>query len=375
MISDIEKLLSLQVADKEIRKLQDEIAALPKKVAAIEQKLAGTKANLEKTKAAAKADEANRKKFESAIQDLQGKISKYRDQSLDVKTNEQYKALLHEIQFAEQEIRINEDRILEVMVNAEAREKEVKIVEAKLKAETAEIEKEKEEARRITAEDQKHLAEWNGKRDGLREGVPADLLRHYDRVLKFRGSGIAEVRDQKCMGCQVMLRPQTYNEVRNGEQVMFCDSCQRVLYFDPAHEIKTESTTEPGRTRKRTRPKADAPQAWFYRPDYGEEGEVLLVFTNGGANATRRVYEMHSGRQVGDILSREGNYRQAFPEDLTDSAVRLNGHWDEQEMDEWGSELPSDALDLLHKDLRAAQAEHGSHPETHHTPAEHTAAS
>jgi hypothetical protein len=375
MIPDIEKLLSLQVADKEIRKLQEEIASLPKKVAAIEQKLAGTKANLEKTRAAAKADESNRKKFESAIQDLQGRISKYRDQSLDVKTNEQYKALLHEIQFAEQEIRINEDRILEVMVNAEVRDKDVKAAEAKLKAETAEIEKEKEEARRITAEDQNHLTEWNGKRDVLREGISADLLRHYDRVLKFRGSGIAEVSDQKCMGCQVMLRPQTYNEVRNGEKVMFCDSCQRVLYFDPAHDTKPEIAGEPTRMRKRARPKADAPQAWFYRPDYGEEGEVLLVFTNGGAHSTRRVYEMHSGRQVGDILSREGNYRQAFPEDLTDSAVRLNGHWDEQEMDEWGSELPSDALDLLHKDLRAAQAEHGSHREAHHTTAEHTAAS
>ena len=85
MLPDIEKLLQLQLADKEIRKLQEEIAALPKRVAAIEEKLAGTKAQLEKARTAAKGDEANRKKFESAIQDLQGKISKYRDQSLEVK--------------------------------------------------------------------------------------------------------------------------------------------------------------------------------------------------------------------------------------------------------------------------------------------------
>src|SRR5258706_6540912 len=161
MLPDIEKLLQVQVADKEIRKLQEEIAALPKRVAAIEAQLAGTKAQLETARAAAKADETNRKKFESAIQDLQGKISKYRDQSLDVKTNEQYKALLHEIQFAEQEIRMNEDRILEVMVNVDARDREVKAADAELKAETAEIEKEKEDARKVTAEDQKKLSEWN----------------------------------------------------------------------------------------------------------------------------------------------------------------------------------------------------------------------
>jgi uncharacterized protein len=377
MLSDIEKLLELQVADREIRKLQEEIAALPRRVAAIEEKLAGTKAHLERVRAAAKGDEANRKKFEAAIQDLQGKISKYRDQSLEVKTNEQYKALLHEIQFAEQDIRINEDRILEVMVNAETREKQVKAAEEELKAEAIEIEKEKEEARKVTAEDQKKLAEWNGKRDGLRQGIAADLLRHYERVMKFRGTGLAEVRDHKCMGCQVMLRPQTYNEVRNAEEIIFCDSCQRVLYFDPANEVKAEKEPETAHARRRARPKADAPQAWFYRPDYGAEGEVLIVFTNNGDTSNRRVYEMHSGRQIGEILSREGNYRLAFPEDLTETAIRLNGHWEEKEMDEWGSEMPTNSLDILQADLRAAQVQQRpSHKKEHAaTPAEHSAAS
>jgi predicted nucleic acid-binding Zn-ribbon protein len=375
MLPDIDKLLELQVADKEIRKLQEEVAALPKRVAVIEQKLAGTKAHLEKVRAAAKGDEANRKKFEANIKDLQGKISKYRDQSLDVKTNEQYKALLHEIQFAEQEIRMNEDRILEVMVNVDAREKEVKVAEAELKAETAEIEKEKEEARKVTAEDQKKLAEWNAKRDGLRKGISEDLLRHYERVMKFRGSGLAEVRDHKCMGCQVMLRPQTYNEVRNGEKVMICESCSRVYYFNPANEVKPEQEVVTVTGRKRARPKADAPQAWFYRPDYAEEGEVLLVFTNGGGNSTRRIYELHTGRQFGEVLQREGNYRQAFPEDLTESALRLNGHWDEAEIEEWGSEIPSNALDLLQKDLLAIRREHRATHKDHTTSAEQPAAS
>jgi predicted nucleic acid-binding Zn-ribbon protein len=375
MLPDIEKLFELQIADKEIRQLKEEIAALPKRVAVIEAKLAGTKAQLEKARAAAKADEANKKKFEAAIQDLQGKISKYRDQSLDVKTNDQYKALLHEIQFAEQEIRINEDRILEVMMNVEVREKDVKAAEAELKAETAEIEKEKADARRVTAEDEKKLTEWNAKRDGLRQGISEDLLRHYERVMKFRGSGLAEVRDHKCMGCQVMLRPQTYNEVRNAQTLIVCDSCQRILYFDPAKEIQPETVAEPVHHRKRARPKSDAPQAWFYRPDYSEEGEVLLVYNNSGGAATRRIYEMHSGRQIGDILTREGSYRNAFPEDLTDSALRLNGHWNEEEMDEWGAEMPTNALEALHSDLRAAQREHQTSHKDHPAHAEQSAAS
>src|SRR5437879_9175666 len=190
MLPDIENLLQLQEADREIRRLNDEVAALPKRVAAIEQKLAGTKTVLERAKASIKTDEAARRKYETAIQDLQQKVSKYRDQSLDVKTNDQYKALLHEIQFAEKEIAGNEDKILELMVNAETREKEVKAAEAELKEETADIEKEKKIAHDRTAEDEKELAEWNAKREAARAAIDPDLLRHYERVSKFRGSEI-----------------------------------------------------------------------------------------------------------------------------------------------------------------------------------------
>jgi hypothetical protein len=172
-----------------------------------------------------------------------------------------------------------------------------------------------------------------------------------------------------------MLRPQTYNEVRNGEKVMVCESCSRVYYFNPANEVKPEQEVVTVTGRKRARPKADAPQAWFYRPDYGDENEVLLVFTNRGGSSTRRIYEMHTGRQVGDVLLREGTYRLAFPDDLTDAALRLNGHWDEKEIDEWGSEIPSNALDLLHKDLLAIRREHKASHKHSASPAEQSAVS
>jgi predicted nucleic acid-binding Zn-ribbon protein len=360
MLPDIENLLKLQDVDKEIRRLQDEVAELPKRVAVIEQKLAGTKTQLEKAQAAVKADEASRCKFETNISDLRGKISKYRDQSLDVKTNEQYKALLHEIQFAEKEITANEDKILELMVNADSRDKEVRAAQAELKAETAEIEQEKEQARQRTAEDEKLLGVAKGKRDQLRTGVREDLLRHYERVSKFRGSGISEVRDHKCLACQVILRPQTYNDVRSGQETIVCDSCQRILYFDPKEELvaKPETVHRP----KRHHPKIDAPQAWYYRAEFATDGEVFLCLTNAGGQASRRVYDIHTGRSIGDVLIREGNYREAFPEDITGS-TRLNGNWSEEELDSFGAELPMVILDALNGDLDAArhEASSGSH--------------
>jgi uncharacterized protein len=375
MLPDVQNLIALQQADREILRLKEEIAALPKRVAAIEERLAGTKAILEKAKTAVKADEAARRKYESAISDQQQKISKYRDQSLAVKTNEQYKALLHEIQFAEQDIRANEDKILELMVNAEIREKDVKAAEAELKAEMAEIEKEKVEARQRTAEDEQQLAEWNAKRDKARAGVDPNLLPQYDRVAKHRGSGLSEARDHKCLACQVMLRPQTYNEVRAGTQVVVCESCQRILYYDPANDEAADPAVVA--RRRRAHPKFESSQAWYYRANFGDHGEVFLVYINSKGMSTRHVYDGSSGRGVGDVLVREGEYRLAFPEDLTEDTIRLNGSWTESEIEEWGGELPTATLDALHRDLDLARVEsrkHG-HARTKAMASEHPAAS
>ena len=200
MTSDLQNLIELQQIDSQIAALRAEIAALPKHVAEIEAKLAGSKAKVEATLAAAKADEGARRKHESDIQDQQQKISKYRDQSLNVKTNQEYKALMEEIKFAEQKIAASEDKILEIMVAADARKESLKKAEAELKADTAENDREKEEARQRTAVDEKELAELNVRRNELRAGVSEDALRHYDHVLKVRGTALAAVYDNEQCG-------------------------------------------------------------------------------------------------------------------------------------------------------------------------------
>jgi hypothetical protein len=248
------------------------------------------------------------------------------------------------------------------MLNADARDKDVKAAELELKAEMAEIEKEKAAARERTAEDEKLLAEWNGKRNQARAGVNEDLLRQYERVAKFRGSGLAEVRDQKCMGCQVMLRPQTYNEVRGG-QIVVCESCQRVLYFDPATGVAVE---RPSLTAKRrARPKTHVDKAWFYRAEYNDLGEVFFAFLNADGSASRRVYDAHTGRIIGEIQYQPGDFSAVFADDIK-SAVRLHTTLDLQQLEEWAAELPMTELDELHADLkkalREAPVETAEHP-------------
>jgi uncharacterized protein len=237
MNPDLERLIELEKVDREVARLSDEVAALPRRVAAIQEKLAEHNAAVEKAKARIKGNESSRRQFEADIKGFQEKIAKYRSQSSSVKTNDEYRALMHEVEFAEKQIGGCEDKILELMISLENEEKALKQAEAELKTEAADVEKEKAEARVRTAEDERLLAGLKEKRSALRAGVNESALAHYDRVMRQRKSAISEARDQKCLACFVMLRPQIWQELRGNEQIVTCSSCGRILYFDPANEV------------------------------------------------------------------------------------------------------------------------------------------
>jgi predicted nucleic acid-binding Zn-ribbon protein len=251
MNADLERLIALEKVDREASRLTEEVAGLPKRVAAIEAKLAEHKAAVEKAKAQIKANEANRRQLEADIKGFQEKIAKYRSQSSSVKTNDEYRALMHEVEFAEKQISGCEDKILELMLALESEEKALKLADAELKTEAADVEREKAEARVRTADDEKLLAGLKEKRGQLRSGVNDSALAHYDRVMRQRKSAIAEARDQKCMACFVMVRPQTWQEIRANEQIITCNSCGRILYFDPASEA---AAPEPAKKKVKGRP-------------------------------------------------------------------------------------------------------------------------
>ena len=234
MLTDLKLVIRLQEIDNRLTDLSREITALPKHIAEIEKKLVSHERKLEADRAALAGNQKERKKCEGEIQIQEQKISKLKDQTLQAKTNEQYRAFQHEIEFCEKEIRKSEDRILELMSESEPLDKNVKAAEAALKSERAEVEAEKQQARDRTAIDQKASDELHQERAGIAAQVTAPTYQLYERVRKSRkGIGVTEAVEGRCSACHMALRPQFAQELKRGDKVMSCESCQRILYYNP----------------------------------------------------------------------------------------------------------------------------------------------
>ena len=210
------------------------LSTFPKKLAELDARTATARGHVDRSKAAQLATVKDRKKYELDVEQWKEKVRKYKDQTSQIKTNEAYKALHHEVQMAEDEIAKAEDRLLEQMVASEEYDRRIKASEKALKdvEEIVRAERAKVEAEKAAAE--KEFSELNAERERLAAEIPEDMRDHYERIAKkHNGVSLAEVRDEKCTACGMRVRPHVFQEMRraNSEQMFHCETCTRILYY------------------------------------------------------------------------------------------------------------------------------------------------
>jgi len=237
----LQNLLDLQGVDVRLSQVRARLALFPKKLAEVDARVAAARAALDHSKAAQVTAIKDRKKYELDVEQWKERVRKYKDQTAQIKTNEAYKALLHEIQLAEQEISRAEDRLLEEMVSSEEYDRQVKAAEAALKA-TDEITRRERAAIEVEkAAQEKDLAALTAERARVVAEIPEDTLDHYERIArKHGGKALAEVVGEKCSACGMVVRPHVFQQMRHAgspageagtEEMFHCETCTRILYY------------------------------------------------------------------------------------------------------------------------------------------------
>ena len=239
MHPDLKTVIDLQQIDTKIAELTSQIDALPTQIKILEDRLKDYLQAHEDRKLRLAANQKERRDLEGEIQLIQTKISKHKGQLYEVKTNEQYKAMVKEIEGEEENIRKIEDKILEKMVDAEENQKMVNQAAASLEGEKGRVAAETRQMSSLRDADVRERDALNSQRKALTDSLDSQLLETYERVRKGRkGIAVAEVRDGFCQACNVRLRPQVYNEIMSNDVIRFCESCSRILYsVEPPQEV------------------------------------------------------------------------------------------------------------------------------------------
>jgi predicted nucleic acid-binding Zn-ribbon protein len=241
MQEHIENLVKLQAVELERTRLAQDARALPAELAQAQAALTAAERQAAEASDALSREEALRTRLEREIDALRKKAARYRIQLDTVTTPAQVAAIEHEVNFSEAEADRLESEEFVSLERTETQETALAAARAQVEEQAAVLDKTRARLGIRQTEIARELATLTADRDALRPLIGPEWLIRFDRLAGSRGTGLARVENQQCTGCRMGIRPQTWNELREGE-LLTCDSCGRLLYWDPAIAPASNST-------------------------------------------------------------------------------------------------------------------------------------
>lgn len=244
MYEQLENLIRLQALDREVQRLTQQLAGIVPQIEETRQHLADAERALEEGRASVEGARKDRRAAEKDLETQIEKRRKFQEQQSKVKTNKEYQALMGELASLKIEETTAEDRILSQMERQAEAEKLLPGLTAEVGREKLEFQQKERVLRDAEDKLRLELAAAEGVRAGIVATLEPATIQTYQRILKLRGSAVAEVRDEFCLGCSTKVTPQNFMEVMRNDRIHHCPHCQRILYyFRP--EVRSAVPAEP----------------------------------------------------------------------------------------------------------------------------------
>ncbi len=233
MLPELHALKEVQLLDMSVRDLDGHLANAPTALEEVEGEIQRERGRLEAAEAALEENGRTRRKAEGELQEAESQVEKFQEQLLNAGSNLEYSGLVKQIEGTRKKIGGIEERIIVLMDDEDRLGAELARARETFAEAEKRLEAKKERIRREAEEHERERDRLKEDRARAASALPAGLMEQYERIRRARhGVAVARVRGNRCIACNVVLRPQVHEEVRAGSRLLICEACGRILYFE-----------------------------------------------------------------------------------------------------------------------------------------------